>query len=88
MPINKTTYRAFITDPNRPELKPDRYGTLTIPGALTDRAFSIEPLRKWARETLKHCSPGAVCEIYKTEETLVERIDRVKPMEPECSGKS
>jgi hypothetical protein len=76
MPANHTSYRALITDPNHPDLKPDRYGTLTIPGALADRALSIEPLRKWAREALKQCSPGAYCEIYKIEGTLVERIDK------------
>lgn len=71
---NPITYRAVIREPNKPLPKADKYGTLTLEAESVDLAQSPVPLRMWATDILKTRTPGAYCEIYRTEETLVERI--------------
>ena len=70
------TYRAVIREPHKAPPEPDKYGTLTIPGALTTFGPSPVPLRKWAADVLTRCLPEAYCEIYRIEEVLVERVVR------------
>jgi len=68
-------YRAVLHDPTRPLPEPDQYGTLTIPAEPSTTSPSIVVVQFWARNVLKMAGIGAVVEIFKTEETLVERME-------------
>lgn len=70
------TYKAVIYEPNRPDPKPDRYGTVTLPANPSYVALSPVPLRCWAKDELSGMTKGAYCVIYKIEEVEVERIDQ------------
>lgn len=66
-------YRAVLHDPAEKLPEPDVYGTLTIPAEPSHVSTSIVVVQFWARDILKN-RPGATVEIFKTEETLVERM--------------
>jgi len=72
--MENQTYRAVIRTPDGNTPKPDKHGTMTIHPGLTTFSVSQDRLKEWAKIVLPTCVHGAVCEIYQTQETLVETI--------------
>ncbi len=67
-------YRAVIKDPDARPFQNKVTGSWTLPKSPQCIGGSPASLRVWAKMTLPGCSPNAYCEIYRVEETLVERI--------------
>ena len=67
-------YRAVIRDPDAKPFQDKRTGAWTQPILPQILGGSPASLRIWAKLALTRHSANAYCEIYRVEETLVERV--------------
>jgi hypothetical protein len=67
-------YRAVIKDPSAEPYQDEKTHAWMQPKLPQVIGGSPASLRVWAKQTLPTCSKHAYCEIYRVEETLVERV--------------
>jgi hypothetical protein len=72
-------YKAVVTEPNRPQPKPDKYGTLTIP-PLGIYFGSYLGCLQWACDVLPLRTEGAFVTIYEIAERGVREVTREEAM--------